>query len=165
MPWIFAALTAFFVFGVEGGAWAQTSDTSVSVPVGEIANTAVDYVQVILLGAIAWGLRCLPGPIYAIMMTARVDQLLEKAITYALNSVKGAAKDKVLTVDVGNRVVAEALAYALQHGGNLAKSFAGDPVTMAEKIWARLDLGAEVDKPDFRAIASKVVTTLPQAKV
>jgi hypothetical protein len=60
-------------------------------------------------------------------------------------------------------VLKEALAYALAHGPELIKSYAGSPLQVAEKLWARLDLPADSQKPDFRTIVAEVKLSLPAA--
>jgi hypothetical protein len=51
---------------------------------------------------------------------ARVELLLNNAVGYGLNAVQNAVKDKTLTVEVGNEVLAKALQYAVEKGSGLA---------------------------------------------
>jgi hypothetical protein len=141
---------------------AAVTDTGITIPVGEMLSGAAEYIGTLLAGLVVWSLRFLPAQIYALAMTSRVDQLLIRAIVFGVNSVAGAARDRVLTIEVGNRVLKEALTYALLHGGGLVKRFAGSPVDLAEKIWARLNVDETVSKPDFATIAAQVAMTLPQ---
>jgi len=157
-----AAFAAFFMFATPALAQA-TTDTTLSVPIGSIVGDVASYLALGLAGVVVWGLRFLPPQLYALAMTTRVDQLLTKAISYGLNVVRGASQDKVLTIDVGNLVLKEALAFALTHGPSLLKSWAGEPLQVAEKLWARLDLPADSQKPDFRAIIAEVKLSLPGA--
>lgn len=150
---IVAALAAFFMSSIPALADATTS---VSVPIGDILGTMATYIALALSIAVTWGLRFLPGQWASLAKTAQVDQLLHKAIAYGINSVAGAEQGKTLTIPVGNAVLAQALTYALQHGPELTLQFAGSPVDLAEKIWARLNLAADVSKPDFYGIAAKV---------
>jgi hypothetical protein len=155
-----AAIAAFFMLAAP--AIAQTIDTTapvvdtvVQVPVGSIADTVLDYVQVAMAGLVIWALRLLPPQLYALAMTMRVDQLLSRAIAYAFNTVAGATEGKVLTVDVRNLVVKEAVTYALVHGGTLVKQFAGTPEELAEKIWSRMDLPQEASRPNLLGISAQ----------
>jgi hypothetical protein len=134
----------------------------VSIPVGDMIGSMADYIGTVLAGIIVWALRFLPAQIYAIAMTARVDQLLIRAIVFGTNSVAGAARGKTLSFDVSNAVLKEALTFAMLHGGAVVKRFAGSPVDLAEKIWARLSVDETVAKPDFATIAAQVAMTLPK---
>jgi hypothetical protein len=99
--------------------------------------------------AIAWILasfamvlpRKLPANIVAIFGNARVELLLNNAISYGLNAVQGAVKDKTLSVDVGNEVLAKALQYAVDNAPGWLQTWAGGPEWLAKKIWGRLNLG------------------------
>jgi len=145
---------------------AQLGDTTttVQIPVSDVTGAVAQYVALALVGAFMWGFKFLPQQVCAMLMTMRVDQLLTRAVTFGINSVAGATKDRIISIDVGNRVLKEALTYALMHGGTLVKRFAGSPVDLAEKIWSRLELPADAVKPDFASIAAQVAVTLP-AKV
>jgi hypothetical protein len=97
----------------------------VTIPYGEIISAAASYIATALIAVSMWALRFVPGQIRAMLMTMRVDQLLGKAIAFGVNATAGAVKDKVLTIEVSNRVLREALSYALLHGGPLVKRIAG----------------------------------------
>lgn len=86
-------------------------------------------------------LRKLPANVVAIFGNARVELLLQNAIGYGLNAVQGAVKDKTLSVEVGNEVLAKALQYAVDNAPGWLQSWAGGPEGLAKKIWARLNLG------------------------
>jgi hypothetical protein len=135
----------------------------VTIPYGEIISAAASYIATALIAVSMWALRFVPGQIRAMLMTMRVDQLLGKAIAFGVNATAGAVKDKVLTIEVSNRVLREALSYALLHGGPLVKRFAGSPVDIAEKLWARLEVAPEVSKPNFEAVASAVTLDLARS--
>lgn len=126
---------------------------TVVVPYGDWLTTIADYLVPILTGIILWAFRFLPTQIYAFAMTLRVEQLLSKAVAYGINSVAGANKDQKLNIQISNAVLREAIAYALLHGGPLVKKFMGSPTDVAEKIWARLELAPEVEKPNLAKVA------------
>lgn len=166
MRFLPAALAAFFV--LTAAALGQTvdaitpipvtvPDTVVTIPYGSWFDTALDYIQVAMGGLIMWSLRLLPAQVYALAMTMRADQLLNKAMQYALHSVAGAMEGKVLTVDVRNKVLKEFVTYVLTHGAAAVKNFIGSPEDMAEKGWARLEIPQEGSKPDFATIGKQAM--------
>lgn len=150
-----AAFPAAFSF-----AQAVPAPDVVAVPYGDFVSTILDYVTPILLGVSMWAFRFVPGRIRAILMTMQVEQLLTRAISFGINSVREATKDKTLTIDVSNAVLREALGYALLHGGPIIKKFMGKPEDIAEKLWARLPVEAEVAKPNFGALAVETVVAI-----
>ncbi len=154
-----AAIAVFFMLILP--ALAQTPipvtvpDTVVTVPYGSWFNVALDYVQVALFGLVMWAMRRIPARLQAILLTMQAEQLLKQAIAFGLNSIAGAAKDKVLTVDVRNKVLKEIVTFVLVHGSKAVVDFMGKPTEIAEKGFARLDVPAEESKPDFVAIAAR----------
>lgn len=145
-------------------------DTVVTVPVGSWVGdivtlwgaAIVSYVVYLLRGAMA-GL----GPrINAILLTMQADQLMNRALVYAINAVVGATKDKVWTVDVRNQVLKEVVTFALVHGSDAVKGFMGKPPEIAEMGFARIDAPTadaplkpsvlpDAPKPDFVVIAAQ----------
>lgn len=111
----------------------------VVIPWGEWLSGLLAYSKdVIVAGvalAITWGARKLPGQVGEIVVAMRLEQLLKRAVDYGIAAVEGAAKDKVLTVDITNQVIAEAVTYAAKSAPALASKF-GD--TIRAKILARL---------------------------
>ena len=138
--------------------------TLVQVPVGDWFGTALGYLALSLGGVIAWAFRRLPGRISAILLTAQADQLMTRALVYAINAVVGATRDKVWSVDVRNQVLKEAVTYALTHGSDTVKTFMGKPAAIAEMGYSRIDAPTDdvgsnkpavlpdAPKPDFEAI-------------
>jgi hypothetical protein len=137
--------------------------TLVQVPVGDWFGTALGYLALSLGGVIAWAFRRLPGRISAILLTAQADQLMTRALVYAINAVVGATRDKVWSVDVRNQVLKEAVTYALTHGSGTVKAFMGKPAVIAEMSYSRIDAPAagavqkpavlpDAPKPDFEVI-------------
>lgn len=146
-------------------------DTTVSVPIGSWINIAfelwggalVTYIVVAFRAALS-GL----GPrANAIMLTMQADQLMTKALSYALNMAGTTTKDKVWTIDVRNKVLKDVVTYAIVHGSDVVKTFIGTPADMAEKGFARIAgpidaTGAQQPsplpvgpKPDFAAIGAE----------
>jgi hypothetical protein len=124
---------------------AVTDATKVVLPWGDLVG---QWAQ-----AIAWSLASLalvllhklPGNVVALFGNARVELLLTNAIGYGINAVAGAAKGKVLEVDVGNKVLKEAVQYAVDNSPGWLQSWAGGPEGLAKKIWGRLNLGEGAD--------------------
>lgn len=177
MRFLPTALAVFFMLTLP--AIAQTVgapvpvvpvDTIVKVPVGSWVGdivtlwgaAIVSYVVYLLRGAMA-GL----GPrINSILLTMQADQLMNRALVYAINAVVGATKDKVWTIDVRNQVLKEVTTFALVHGSDAVKAFMGKSADIAEMGFSRIDaqpVGAEpkptvlpdAPKPDFVVIAAQ----------
>lgn len=144
---IVAALTAlaFAILAPLSQALAQAapSPTAVALPLGEWLRAAADIVIPIAVAAVAWMIRHIPGRIGEIIRAAQVEQLLAKAITYGVNATASAAADKIVTVEVGNKVVKEALDYAIRNAPSIVE-WAGGRERVREKIIARLTVVPEV---------------------
>lgn len=138
----------------ETVAQATNETTKVTWAVGATVSQWADAFEAIAIAAVAFLLRKIPGQFGSILMTMHVDQVLNKAIDYAINMVKGATKDKTLDVDVGNAVLARALQYVLDHSPAWLQSWMGGPELIAQKIIARLNLAPDA-VPDAAAATSK----------
>jgi len=112
--------------------------TVVTVPYGAWISQAAETVIAVLMALVVWGARFLPEQVVAILKTARAEQLLQRAITYAVNTTVEAAHDKVLTFDVANAVVARAVNYATAHGAPAVVEWLGGDAKIRDKIVARL---------------------------
>lgn len=135
---------------------AQTviaSDSVVSVPWGDILAGILPALQTLIFGGLLWIAATVAPSFYALLRTAQVEQLMSKALDFGFNAVAGAVKGKTLTVDIGNEVLKEIVAYALVHGGEWVKDFAGTTEQLAEKAFARVPWPADQAKPDFAEIA------------
>lgn len=125
----------------ETVAQSVSESTKVTWAWGATVSQAGQAIAWILASIAMVLLRQLPANIVAIFGNARVELLLNNAIGYGLNAVQGAVKDKTLSVDVGNEVLAKALQYAVDNAPAWLQSWAGGPEGLAKKIWARLNLG------------------------
>lgn len=121
--------------------------TTVTIPVSEWVSASGTFVASILASLVVWLYRKLPAQIGDILKTMKVEQLLEKAVTYGINAVVGATKDKPLTINVGNQVVAQAVQYVISHGPAWLVSWMGGEAMIREKIIARLNLEADAELP------------------
>ena len=139
-------LFAVAAIGLAVTAFAQTTGTTVEIPIGDWVKAAGGWVGPILGAAVLFLIRKLPPQIAAILTTLRVDQLLDKALSFAINKVAGASHDKPMTIDVGNKVLAEALDYAIGHGAPAICQGMGGADMIRGKLLARL-------KPDAQAAA------------
>lgn len=119
------------------------NDDQVVIPWGEWVGAAAMFLAASAAALIAYGFRFLPAEWAAMAKTARVDQLLERAIQYGANTVKGATKDQVMTVPVANDVVEGALEYAVNHGPKSILGWVGGEEGLRQKIIARLDIAKD----------------------
>lgn len=126
-------------------ALAQAPDTTVVVPWGdtlaEILTQSRDGLTVLLLGALTAAVAKFPGWVQGIIATAKVNQLLEKAIDFGINTTIGAVKGETLTVDVGNKVVKQAVDYVMKHAPDRLIGWMGGEDMIKEKVIARVEVG------------------------
>ena len=142
---------------------AAVAGSFVALPWGDwtaaVLHFAGDNLGILVAAAVAALLRRLPGELANMLAVLRVEQLLDRAIGYGINTAAGAARGRVLRVDVGNAVLAEALRYAVAQAPALVR-WAGGPEGIAAKIWARLDLEGTAAAPDFAAAARKAIGSM-----
>jgi hypothetical protein len=125
---------------------ALAAPSAVVIPWGDwlagVGSAVGDLIAVALLAALTALAARLPGPIAAIILSARAEQLLERAVGYGVNAVAGAAKGRALTVDVGSEVLAEAARYAIAQAPGLVARLGGAEA-LRRMIFARLNLDAD----------------------
>lgn len=127
----------------------QTGPYTVSIPYGDLIKQVFDLIGSVLgpaiMGLIAWGMARtnLPTAVQSFVHAMLTNQLLDKAIAYAINAVEGATAGKTLSIPVSNQVVAEALNYALAHGPSWLIDWMGGADAIRQKIIARLPLPPE----------------------
>lgn len=111
---------------------AHAADGTVTVPVGDWIVQATSSIASLAVTALMWvAARYLPTWI-RMQLT---EQLLTRAVDYALAVVAGAAKGKVLEVQIANEVIEQASRYAIEHAPATAKWLGG---TLGHKLIARL---------------------------
>jgi len=132
---------------------AAGQDTSATIYIGNIVAYIVGNLKEVLLtlilGAVALASASLPGFAgYAIrfFMANIGEKFISNLLDYALNAVKGATKDKELSIPVGSAVVAAAIErmMALENLDPWIKSlikFLGGKTGVAEKMFRRMELG------------------------
>lgn len=133
------ALAFITLIGIAHAA-AVDGATTVAVPVGAWTGEVAGFLGPLVLAFIIWLLRQIPGALVQRLRTQQAEQLLAMAVNYGLNAVAGAAKGKVLSVDVGNQVLAQALGYAVDNGPGKLIGWLGGEDGIRDKILARLTL-------------------------
>lgn len=141
------AAAGFIAFAAATYAAGDAVGTAVSIPWGDwlssLAPGILDIALAALATAFAWAGRRLPSSVVSLLSTLQVEQLLARSVTYAINATAGAEHDKVLSVKVGNQVLAEAITYAEVHGPAWLLQFIGSPEQLATKLIARLKLSSD----------------------
>jgi len=121
---------------------AAQSATQIGIPWGAWLGSIVDFLSTIIipivLAFLARLFAILPGPVIQLLKTMQVEQLLARAVDFALNAVEGAAKGKVLTIDTGSEVVAMAVNYVIDKAPAKLVEFIGGELALREMILARL---------------------------
>lgn len=85
----------------------------------------------------------LPAQVASLLKTMITEQMLGKAIDYALNAVAGATKGRALSVSVSNDVLRQALGYVVDNAPGWLTAWLGGPDGIRTRILARLQLGPE----------------------
>lgn len=142
------AIGAEILGPASGAPVATAAADAVSVPIGDWLAGASAYLGEALAALALLMLRRLPSQLVALLQTLRVEQLLEKAIQYGVNSVAGASTGRVMTITVGNKVLAEAMRYAADRAPASIIRWIGGPERLAEMIWARLELDSVASRDD-----------------
>lgn len=124
----------------ETVAQSVSENTKVTWAWGEAAQSVASALFTVMSMVAMYFFRRLPENIVAIIGNARVETLLQNAKGYGMNAVKDATDGKSMSVDVGNKVLAEALQYALTNGSSWLLNWGGGADGIAQKIWARLNL-------------------------
>lgn len=166
LPRLFLAAA---LLGVALCAPAFAQETSVAIPWGDWLSEILVFVGGIIitaLGAIlTWAATFLPATLRAYInqqMIKQAEQLLARAIDYAIEAVSGAAKGQKLSISVGHEVVATAMRYAIEHGPAKLIEWMGGVDLLREKILARLDL--EPDASAARVLPPTSDIVIPGAR-
>lgn len=132
------AFLSILVVTAAGQDATPVADQQIVLPIGEWIGFGIDVILSGLAIIVTWLFRQIPGQIGALLMTARADQALTKAVEYGLNAVKDAAASRELKIHTANQVALVAYKYFNEHGNALIIQFAGTRQQIIEKIWARL---------------------------
>lgn len=154
-----AVYAAALLAALAAPALAADGDTTVTISWGlwlaELLAPA-GTILLALLGAL-WALArsVLPGWL-GTLANPLVERAIRASVDYALNAVDGAAKGRVLEVDVGNRVLAEALRRIEAQGDKVAERLGGRP-EIARRIIEFLDLEPDAAVEDDPELGPRIV--------
>lgn len=118
---------------------AAAGGGAVAIPWGDWLAAALAWGRDLLVyGVIALvglAMRRLPASIVTFLEAAQVEQLLTRAVDYAIAAVAGAQHGKSAELSIANTVLEQALTYACAHGPDLAAKYAD---TLHAKVLARM---------------------------
>jgi hypothetical protein len=141
------AFAAVCLFAASPAMAAEVAaDGKVAIPWGDLLASSAGVLTSLAVTALAAGLAMLPPSINAVIKTWRVEQLLNNAIGYGINAVSGAARGQVLSVPIGNKVIEQAVEYAVQNGSAALVKWMGGQDAIKKKIVARVDLDPVASK-------------------
>lgn len=123
------ALVAPVLFPVL--AFAADQATGVRIDVGATLSPLVQIAGAALLSVATYAVTLLPAVLRAML----TEQLLKRAVDYAVATVAGAAAGKTVTIPVANEMIRVAAQYAADNSPRLTKALAD---TLGPKIIARL---------------------------
>ncbi|MDB5596304.1 MAG: hypothetical protein JWM36_3265 [Hyphomicrobiales bacterium] len=113
--------------------------TNVLVPAGDwitwSLNNVRDVLTTTLVGVSTWAVARFTPSLVGVFQAARVEQLIGRAVDFAIASIEGATHGQVVTIPVANAVLQKALEMAVQSAPKLAKSIED---TIRPKIIARM---------------------------
>lgn len=122
--------------------------TEIVIPWGTYISELSSLLAALIFGAIVWLMRQLPGQVVSLLRTVRAEQLIQRAIDYAMNATAGAVKDQTLRIGIGNEVIAKAVNYAVEKGSGGLVEWLGGPNGIGKMIIARLDVVPEATVAD-----------------
>jgi hypothetical protein len=155
----FVAFPAVMAFAQD--VTVNASDNSnVVIPWGNWLSQFASAIAMLTIPVVGWLFRKLPEQWAGMLIGARVDQLLAKAIDYGINSVAEASKNKTMSAPIANEVLRSALQYAVDNAPNLVK-MAGGVDLVIQKIIARLDTSEGVGVVAGPAIAATAGKAMP----
>lgn len=110
---------------------ADSAAPRVTIDLGAILTPLVQILGALLLAVASWAVSFLP----AVLRAALTEQLLKRAVDYAVATVEGAAAGKTVSIPVANEMIRVAAQYAADNGPTLTKWLAA---SLGQKIIARL---------------------------
>lgn len=128
--------------------------TKITWAYGAVVQQWASAISTAIVAGVAILLRNLPAQVYAVIVSARVDQMLNRGIEYGINQVANATKDKSLTVDVRNAVLAQAAQYVIDSSPGWLQSWMGGPEMIVKKILARLNVEPSAPPVNIPAVAA-----------
>lgn len=147
---------------------ANTNNTVV-IPFGDwinaIAPTVIEIAGAVITVVVAWAVQYLPAFLRGFVganITAQVEQVLDRAIDWAVAQVAGASRDKEVTIPVGNAMVASALSYVITHAPEWLVKWMGGAAAIEQKILARISTVLPSDSAvSTSMIGNRIVPATP----
>lgn len=168
--WAVAVATVVLILSVAGAVAAEAvAPNVVLIPWGDVVKAVIDNVTEIVVAGVAvvfaFVLRQVPALLRPLILTARVDQLVENAVRGAMAQVEGAVEGKNLSIEVNSEVVRTALRYVLAHGAPKVIDFAGASIPLlVEKILARMTAHGVVPKEFGLKQAAEIAAAAPRSQ-
>jgi hypothetical protein len=135
---------------------------TVVIPYGNWIEAVLDrFLQIIVAAAmvaITIISRSLPKWLVPIVGTFLTEQNISRGISYGANMVKGATKDKTLSVDVGSQVVAQAVQYVINSAPAFLIKFMGGEEGIRDKVLARINFAESADAASLSKAGVQVST-------
>jgi hypothetical protein len=119
---------------------AAPSPTAVEVHWGDRLLQLVQWLASVLIPIAVAGLGFVRGPIGMVLRAYLTEKKMAELVGYGLNAVAGAAKGKVLTVDVGSQVLAVVAQRALDDSPRYILKLLGGEEGIRAKALAMLHL-------------------------
>ena len=123
---------------------SHASAATISVPYGEWITAAMQAAVTIavpaLTGAVIYVVHKIAPRLRHTLSEQAVEQAVQEATDYVLNAVDGAAKGRMLTIEVGSHVIAKATQRVIDRGPYWLLNRAGGPYGIAERVFQRLHL-------------------------
>jgi hypothetical protein len=118
-------------------AWAQEASTEVKVNYGAAVASLLEGSGNILFVVVSGAIATFSPGVWAFMRISRLNQLLEGALNKAVEEFREDIEDNTVTVDLRNKVLADAARYALDNGANSIVKWAGGEKGIRDKLQSR----------------------------
>lgn len=128
---------------------APSPETSVALPLSEWMRAASSLISSVLLAVLAFAMRKAPMPIVWLVKMYGQQKLVDMAVNMGINAVPGAAKGVPMSIDVGSKVLATALQWAVVNVPGIILKIAGGEDGLKAKIFAALHLEADASAADL----------------
>jgi hypothetical protein len=148
---------------------APAADHTVVIPWGDLVSQAITAYLLpasatVAAAIFAFVTKAVGDRVAALLKTAQVDQLLQKAIEYGANTTAGAVKGQTLKIDVADEVLRKAIQFAIDNAPKWFLPFIGGDEGLRQKLIARMDLGEDASaaklgasrpSPEAAAVAAR----------
>lgn len=118
-------------------AWAQEATSEVKVNYGAVVASLLDGSGNVLYLALSGAIATFSPPVWAFFRITRLNQLLENALNKAVEEFRSDISDNSVTVDLRNKVLADAARYAMDNGAKSIVAWAGGEKGIRDKLQAR----------------------------